>query len=364
MKRLTRTLAGLLCVATCMGSLAGCQFQPAGDPTQPPTEPVVNISENYETRVDFGAKFEPKGNYILHIGGQDTKGFNGYLEVTGKELAPTGTMTYISVHNDYQNSYNHLKSLTENYNDYGYLSYQIGVHFNEDENPFATFYHELADGLKDKEFKELINIFKSLNRPVYCRPGFEFNGQWNGYTEPEVYKRAFIRFAELVEECEADNIALLWCYNPDAKERDYMQYYPGDEYVDWWAIDIFRVGSMDMPNAKAFLEEAEFHEKPVMITEATPTGNNVSKGEGWEEWFVPFFQFIRENPVIKGVCYINWNWQEYEKWKDWGNARLDQAPVELVAKYREELSDCIYLHAQDKNSAIASLYDCRDYENP
>lgn len=353
--KLHRIVAIALCLAMNICGLAGCSEEPQ-DP-----ELTENVSENYQPRVDFGAKFEPKGNYILHIAGQDTTGFSAYMNVAGYDLTPAGTMTYLSVHQDYSGRYDWLKSLTEDYDDYGYLFYQIGVHFNEDENPSATYYQELAEGKLDEEFKGLINLFKSMERPVFCRPGFEFNGEWNGYTDPEMYKKAFIRFAELVEECEADNITLLWCYNPDAKERDYMQYYPGDEYVDWWAIDIFRVGSMDMPNAKAFLEEAEFHQKPVMITEATPFGNDVSKGQGWEEWFEPFFRFVQENPVIKGVCYINRDWRAYEKWKDWGNARLDQATTDLVAKYRQELSDPIWLHAQDKESAIASLYDCEDY---
>lgn len=90
----------------------------------------------------------------------------------------------------------------------------------------------------------------------------------------------------------------------------------------------------------------------------------MTKGEGWEEWFEPFFRFVRENPVIKGVFYINRNWMEYEKWKDWGNARLDDAPAELVEKYRLEMSDSIWLHARDKQAAIAALYDCEDYEDP
>ena len=77
MKKLARCLASFLGVVMVFSCVAGCQFLPAIQPTQP-TGPQGNISENYETRVDFGAKFEPKGNYILHIGGQDTTAFSAY----------------------------------------------------------------------------------------------------------------------------------------------------------------------------------------------------------------------------------------------------------------------------------------------
>ena len=64
MKKLARCLASFLGVVMVFSCVAGCQFLPAA-PTDP-TDPPANVSENYETRVDFGAKFEPKGNYILH----------------------------------------------------------------------------------------------------------------------------------------------------------------------------------------------------------------------------------------------------------------------------------------------------------
>ena len=165
----------------------------------------------------------------------------------------------------------------------------------------------------------------------------------------------------MVEECQADNIALLWCYNPDAAEKDYMKYYPGNEYVDWWAIDIFRAGSMAESHTETFLQDAEFHEKPVMITEATPYSYDITRGEGWEEWFQAYFQFIKEHPVIKGTCYINWEWSNYPQWSNWGDARMEEAPEAFQEKYRQEMEDTIYFHARDKATAIQGLYGCEDY---
>ena len=354
MKLFIRIIGITLSAIMCFGALAACEEKPA-----------ANYSENYETRVDFGAKFEPKGNYILHGAGQDENGvtvtFDRYAEALGDERTPTITMGYTAPHHNYVDWTMYMKQGIEAYGDDQYIFLQVGVHFNMDENPDEAYYDDIADGKMDMQIKSLVQILKSFKRPVFCRPGFEFNGQWNGYTDPEIYKRAFIRFAEIVKECEADNIALLWCYSPYAEVKDYMSYYPGDEYVDWWAIDIFEASAMDASWTKSFLKDAELHEKPVMITEATPYSFDVTEGEGWSEWYESFFNLIRENPVIKATCYINWEWTHYPQWSNWGDSRIEAASADIREKYIQELSDPIYFHATDKKSAIKALYDCRDY---
>lgn len=316
---------------------------------------------NYEDRVNFGAKFEPKGNYILHGAGQDENGvfvsFDKYVQALGEEHMPCVSMGYTTVHHKFFDWYTRAKNHLDDYAQKNKLiMMQIGVHFNRDENPDEVYYDKVADGTLDSEFKSLIKMFKSLNVPIYCRPGFEFNGEWNGYRDATIYVNAFRHFKELVVECEADNIALVWCMNPDAKEKDFMKYYPGDEYVDWFAIDIFRIGSCDDQVTKDFLATANEHKKPVMLTEVTPFTFNVVNGEGWNEWFTRYFDFIRSNPVIKGTCYINWQWYIHPQWSNWGDARLEESTNNILQKYTAELSDPIYLNATSKNEISKFIY--------
>lgn len=356
------------CLASCSNSPvpsipANTDFTPA---TVPEETLSPNVSENYKTRVDFGAKFEPKGNYILHGAGQyDTtlknQDFELYLSVVGEERMPAITMAYASA--PYKPHHEEmLRDMVDDYED-EWLIYQIGSYFGHDGSPELAYYDEIAEGKWDDDLRKLINMFKETGHPIFCRAGYEFNGEWNGYTDPEIYKKAFIRFAQIVEECNADNVALVWCYNPDAADREYMKYYPGDEYVDWWAIDIFRIGTIDLECTKNFLREAEFHEKPVMIGETTCFNYYVDEGaDAWEGWYEKYFQFIRNNPVIKATCYINRDWEIYPLWQGWGDSRLEVATNGLAEKYMAELSDPIYLHAMDKETAIKMLYDCADYE--
>jgi len=128
------------------------------------------------------------------------------------------------------------------------------------------------------------------------------------------------------------NAATVWCFMPmPVPEGDnilsrVMEYYPGDEWVDWWAVDLF--STKGMINSKPFLREAHSHRKPMMIGESTPKGIGVLDGrQSWDQWFVPYFKLIHDHPGIKAFCYINWNWAKYAQWKNWGDARLQQNAV-------------------------------------
>ncbi|MCK7485567.1 MAG: glycoside hydrolase family 26 protein [Bacillus subtilis] len=186
-----------------------------------------DIESDYLPRVNFGQKYEPKGNYILHGAGQAANGvtvsFDEYVEAVG--MTPAVSMGYAAPHHNFVEWAELMIEGLERY-PADYIMLQIGVHFNRDEDPNNTYYQEIADGEMDMLVKALLRVLKRFNRPVYVRPGFEFNGEWNGYTDAAVYRRAFIRFYELIQEVEAKNIALLWCYNPDAREKNYLKYYP------------------------------------------------------------------------------------------------------------------------------------------
>ncbi len=50
---------------------------------------------------------------------------------------------------------------------------------------------------------------KSVNRPIYLRMGYEFDGTHNEF-EPEEYVKAYKHIANLLREEGADNIAFVW----------------------------------------------------------------------------------------------------------------------------------------------------------
>lgn len=123
-----------------------------------------------------------------------------------------------------------------------------------------------------------------------------------------------------------------------------MGYYPGDAYVDWWSIDLFEKKFIANATTAQFFDSAEVHGKPVIIGEATPTNSGVGDGQtSWDNWYEVFFNLIRNEPVIKGFCYINRNWK-YMSSLDWGNARIQDDSI-VACNFRDEMSVGPYLHA-------------------
>ncbi|MCK7485579.1 MAG: glycoside hydrolase family 26 protein [Bacillus subtilis] len=175
--------------------------------------------------------------------------------------------------------------------------------------------------------------------------GYGFNGEWNRY-DPEYYRLAFRRIKSIIDELHCQNISLVWSYNPAAIDKDYLKYYPGDDCVDWWGIDIFQTPEESAPYTYTFLEDAMAHHKPVMLGEATAFRYGATL-EGWHKWFVSFFNYIKTNPVIKAACYINWDWTKYAKWSGWGDCRIE-SNKDLTKLYRNEMKDPVWLNDTDR----------------
>lgn len=237
-------------------------------------------------------------------------------------------------------------------------------------------------------------VIRDFGDPVFVRIGFEFNGSWNGY-HPGIYPKAFRKFVDLLRAEGADNFATIWCYEPngpgdfDAVGSDGQPlWYPGDDYVDWFGIDLFQhtqfVSNADSQSARLatgsdraqvrpggrtgsrasetpydrtvrFLEMARQHGKPVYLSELagvdahlTPDSEDPDFADGkadWALWFEPFFAFLAEHPEIKGFNYMSQDYRgtRYEA-IGWGNARI-QTNSYVKEQWINALRDERFLHA-------------------
>jgi hypothetical protein len=88
-----------------------------------------------------------------------------------------------------------------------------------------------------------------------------------------------------------------------------------------------------------------------MIGEATPRYVGVLEDKtSWDQWFAPFFMFIRSRPEIKAFCYINWEWLYWSdkfgfNWRDWGDCRIERSNY-VTWQYRQEMDQPLYMHAK------------------
>ena len=315
-------------------------------------------------RVNFGRRLEPLGNNVLHGAGQDPgigshydpSPFHAYWEAVSSSHKPAVYMSYVPLKADMPTYFDGLRRALSAYDPYSVVP-QIGLYMNGgglDEMEYGVYDHEVAEGRLDTEIETFCLELKRFQRPVYLRIGFEFNGPWNGYSM-ETFKSAWIRIVTALRSHKLENVATVWCYCPlpsvredpngNRIDRDYLGYYPGDEWVDWWSIDLFSPDMFTLDNTRWFMRDAEQHRFPVMIGESTPRGISVQMGDkAWNQWYAQFFDFIRTQPCIKAFCYINWNWDSYPEFNGWGDARIQVEPT-ILERYSRELAHLMYLHA-------------------
>jgi hypothetical protein len=157
-----------------------------------------------------------------------------------------------------------------------------------------------------------------------------------------------------LRECSPETAAV-WDFTPDTPNADYASFYPGDDWVDWWAINLFLEEDFDAASTRRFLRDALAHRFPVMIGESTPRGHPVTEGERVVNgWYRPYFDLLRSTPQVKAFCYIDWDWRLYPQWADWGDARIEDDPA-VLAYYRREAGQPLYRSATSEAATRALL---------
>ncbi|MFD2726263.1 glycoside hydrolase family 26 protein [Hyunsoonleella rubra] len=208
-------------------------------------------------------------------------------------------------------------------------------------------------GIYDPVIKRYANWVKTINRPVYLRIGYEFDGPHN-VLEPKDYVRAYRHIVDVLRAEGVDNIAYVWHSYAAAPYKNYplSDWYPGDDYVDWVGISIFGHAYSKTglnKEGEAVLDFAKAHKKPVMIAESNPIfGIEADNPKVWDDWFVNYFSLVYEKN-IKAICFINEDWtlvniEGLSKWKD---AKLYNNELVSKAWFKETDKDK-YLKASSK----------------
>ena len=271
--------------------------------------------------------FLPQEGRLLIIGQQkDT--IQEYIKNVG--VVPGGFMVYTSIQKmdgldspaDQGAGIHHAQYYVEHY---PHAVIQIGLYM-------VGALDRTIQGFYDENILKLAKWIKRAKRPIYLRIGYEFDLPGNGY-DSKRYWQVFRYIVDHLREAGVDNAAYVWHSAAMTDRREnFMDWYPGDDYVDWFGVSIFN--PMQIKTAKEFLALAREHQKPFMISESSPAG--LFSVNAKKEWFRHYFDFINENDV-KIVCYINSDWNSYSLFRpmNWGDARLQKAP-EIKAMWLKE----------------------------
>jgi len=313
---------------------------------------IFCINQGY---AHFGAKYEPPDGRIIH-------GLGQYVTIFYTDLE---NWQYVT---EYQNAIN----IPVIYSVYAYINPLIAALDSTDFIDIVSNHgfpyilvvgivliddslitgninipvQSILNGNWDQQIINIANRIKGVNAPVYVRPGFEF-GHGNGgfHNNPDMkagdFENIGMHIYNIFQQQNVTNVAWIWnTVNPN--DFNYIEWYPGDSYVDWWGINYFT--SSQINNGDGFLADAAAHNKPVMICESCPIQNGgTTNSSNWNTWFVPYFNKIKNTPYLKGFIYISDPWNRPGFFDDWPDSRININSI-ISQNYTNEMLDSIYIH--------------------
>lgn len=360
-------LASLLLIAACT--------EPIEDPTDvdsesfvveepvpqvPPTieEMVAEIDRSVSPTFIYPyeqTRFVPPDGKTLLIMGQTVERIDEYVAAFPYAPSPGGWSAYWGIPE--------FAGITEPHvNEFGTTMHHQGL---VDDFPNAVVHSAMwmvgtwgvADNTADGVYDEVIDQYSawanSVDRPIFLRIGYEFDGPHNELP-PDVYVDAYRHVVDRMRAAGVDNVAFVWhsYASPPFQGHPVSAWYPGDDYVDWVGISVFGHmyaggDSLGAPG-DAVLAFAKEHHKPVMIAESSPV-NGISPYDraSWRSWFVPFFSFVHRHN-IKAVAFISEDWTAMDfPGVTWEDARLTNNPT-IAEAWLLETSGTKYLHASEE----------------
>lgn len=319
-------------------------------------------------------KFEPNNGRVLFFIGQDLEAVGGFKNYNQGYLdtfpIPAGVTAYTNLSPGGESFGFQLKGLdgTKKVANWGAGDTCLQYYLDDDRFKntmiaigLSMVDHEktIAKGKLDSSIREFGNWIKESNRPIFLRIGYEFDGwDWNHY-QKKYFLKAWKRIHSIFKEMNVDNVAFVWQSKGTGSDQTLLEeWYPGDEYVDWCGYSYFNNPDEEM------IVFARKHKKPVFIAEACPIlkdnlgnfhadlSNPKKDQEVWEQWFIPFFETINNNPdVIKAFSYINVEWKSQIMWQNNAyfknvDSRIQKSEF-LTKKWLAEINKENYLKPSD-----------------
>lgn len=206
-------------------------------------------------------------------------------------------------------------------------------------------FSEIANGRYDEYFRREADQLRGLGITVMLRFAHEMNllsSDWGpgkqGNTAAS-FVEAWRHIVTIFRAEGADNVKWVWAPNIDYGGRPFSQFFPGDEWVDYVALDGYNWGATEGESFESFSRIfsssyatiTALSTKPVIIAE---TGSSETGGDkaAWIE--ETFFRTIPEQmPRVTAVVWFN-----DAKERDW---RVNSSQASLEA-YRRVVASSLY----------------------
>ncbi|HEX3240968.1 MAG TPA: glycosyl hydrolase [Solirubrobacterales bacterium] len=206
-------------------------------------------------------------------------------------------------------------------------------------------FSEIASSTYDEYFRRQADQIRGLGITVMLRFAHEMNllsSDWGPGKEgntPSGYVEAWRHIVTIFRQEGAENVKWVWAPNVDYGGRPFTQFFPGDEWVDYVALDGYNWGASEGEPwetfsqifASSYATITALSTKPVIIAE---TGSSETGGDkaAWIE--ESFFSTIPEQmPRVAAVIWFN-----DAKERDW---RVNSSQASLEA-WRRVVGSTLY----------------------
>lgn len=214
-----------------------------------------------------------------------------------------------------------------------------------------SLYKTIADGKCDEFLRDVAANLRSYDKPILFRFAWEMNlpdMYWSikqVKSTPQEFIAAWRHFYDVLHEEEATNVKWVLSFNTtNSNTVPYAKLNPGDDYVDWVAIDGYNWGNSHSWSGwanfngvfrKSYDELTAISQKPVMLSEV----NSASSGGNKAAWLDDMLNVqIPENfPQIEAIVFFNESKIGGEN-VDW---RLEQSEKDLTV-VKKALKNEIY----------------------
>jgi hypothetical protein len=325
------------------------------------TGSVGPLAQSGPTPRFYNGRLEPPAGRVLHGWGQFSSQWDRSAPAgTGDEAGLTSYERAVSPYRPALLSfYTALdESLMPQFAErYKQLAIQRGFFVTQLAIYFQSYQRDAALGMRDPEVVMLLDTIRAARNPVLMRIGSEFNNPSAPY-DPSLFIQAFRGIVQRIREARLDNAATVW--NASAAGlggTNFMRWYPGDDVVDWWGIDLFDRKDFDQPQLAEFLTRATSHQKPVVICEASPVFRAATPGQvrgpksdaEAAAWYEALTQLIRQHAEIQAVAVISVGGRlphSILPGPGWPDTRIHQWP-KATAVWKKFLSEKRFINAQD-----------------
>jgi beta-mannanase len=236
------------------------------------------------------------------------------------------------------------------------------------DRPDANLFAEITAGQWNtyldnwiKGLKAWQATYPSTSKPtILLRFAHEFNGNWYPWgNDPDGLKAAWRYIYSRFKTAGVTNVEWVWCANNSSVDsyNDITRYYPGDDVVNWTALDGYNWGSnYSFSQWKSFAETfsapytkliTNYPTKPVLLAEVAsvepsdvpnPTygqdGNDNDAGQSKEVWVQDMYtRIMSEYPAIRAIAWFNTNKEFNWALTGAGNTGLNAYNATVINSY-------------------------------